>query len=480
MSVDFHGAALLSSSEAEASSALAAIVPEAFTCFNLGGTDQHGNAFKKDFSLASGDTGSLWIGVDLPMGAFGRYVATFTVGTNTSAPRTLTVELNVTSGAVEEHGDDDVYNLSRLRWLDSTIGVDGDAVWPRSRFANITAASIRGVHGQGGDDEESGSGSGFTLSTVNKDIAIGVDGLPLRVTVRTVKQRRGKNVTRSLEVLAKPVQLLVLDSHGKPLEFAVSAAATVTNRTARAVSWTSKVSAGGVEVMLTGRLEMDSYLTFEAMLSSSGTATAVSDVQLVVAAEGSTARRMLGMGSIGAPAASLEWRWQKVQGVGNNRLWLGDVDAGVFVTPRGAGDDWVSPTYGKDYPVYPFLPTSWAGAGAANANSSIYGANVTLQHDLGSLRNTTPAAVVCTIFSGPRQLTRSSPTQFLFDMMFTPAHALDLASHWKSRYLQIGYGGVQYTTPAAVAATGVTVATLHQGIGGVHNGTMVNPYLLRE
>jgi hypothetical protein len=61
--------------------------------------------------------------------------------------------------------------------------------------------------------------------------------------------------------------------------------------------------------------------------------------------------------------------------------------------------------------------------------------------------------------------------------MFTPAHPLDLASHWKSRYLQIGYGGVQYTTPAAVAASGVTVATLHQGIGGIHNGTMVNPYI---
>ena len=62
-------------------------------------------------------------------------------------------------------------------------------------------------------------------------------------------------------------------------------------------------------------------------------------------------------------------------------------------------------------------------------------------------------------------------------MMFTPAHPIDLASHWKSRYLQIGYGGVQYTTPAAVAATGVTVATLHQGIGGIHNGTMINPYI---
>jgi hypothetical protein len=41
-------------------------------------------------------------------------------------------------------------------------------------------------------------------------------------------------------------------------------------------------------------------------------------------------------------------------------------------------------------------------------------------------------------------------TQFLFDLMYTPAHALDLKAHWKSRYLQIGYGGVGYSSPAHV------------------------------
>ena len=37
----------------------------------------------------------------------------------------------------------------------------------------------------------------------------------------------------------------------------------------------------------------------------------MSDVRLVVKAEGSTARRMLGMGSIGALAGPLEWQWEK-------------------------------------------------------------------------------------------------------------------------------------------------------------------------
>ena len=119
-------------------------------------------------------------------------------------------------------------------------------------------------------------------------------------------------------------------------------------------------------------------------------------------------------------------------------------------------------SYSKDYPTIPFIPTSWGGADAANKSSTPYGANVT--------------AGVMTTSSGPRRLKPGDTVQFLFDVAFTPSKPLDLSHHWRSRYLQIGYG-VPYTTPQAVAAQGVTVATLHQGIGGIHNGSMVNPYI---
>ena len=88
---------------------------------------------------------------------------------------------------------------------------------------------------------------------------IGSNGLPTQVTVRTIKDRQGKNVTRSLSVLAAPVELVALDKKSrKPIVFTVTTPATITNRTAAAVSWTSKLSGGGVEVSLSGKLEMDS------------------------------------------------------------------------------------------------------------------------------------------------------------------------------------------------------------------------------
>jgi hypothetical protein len=63
--VVFHGANQLAASSP--SSGPSNIPAASFRCFNLGGTDQHGMPFAKQFSLAANDTGALWIGVDLPV-----------------------------------------------------------------------------------------------------------------------------------------------------------------------------------------------------------------------------------------------------------------------------------------------------------------------------------------------------------------------------------------------------------------------------
>ena len=94
------------------------------------------------------------------------------------------------------------------------------------------------------------------------------------------------------------------------------------------------------------------------------------------------------------------------------------------------------------------------------------GANITLDK--------TDAVVRVNIFSGPRKL-ETTPVTFTFDLMITPSHYLNLSRHWDSRYMQIGYGGLGFDNPCHFKAEGVNVLTLHQGIGGIHNGTMVNP-----
>ncbi len=160
---------------------------------------------------------------------------------------------------------------------------------------------------------------------------------------------------------------------------------------------------------------------------------------------------MFGFGIQGSEATELQWTWARKEGVGNNRLWLGDADAGVFVTPRGEGDNWVTPTYGKDYPIYPFLPSSWAGIDSVGKNASEMGANVSVSGE----------RVVARIFSGGRMLP-ATPVLFLFDMMFTPSRPRNLTDHCQQRYILVGYQ-TGHMAPDEVKSKGATVVTLHQG-----------------
>ena len=452
------------------------IPASAMTCFNLGGMDQHGLPFAKNFSVGAGDVGALWFGVDLPsfMPAGNAAVGTYDIAIDITAASTdtssgavlqsvlkklslvLDVRMPANGQPLPLHGDADVYQMRRLRWLDSTIGVDEAVTHP---FTNLTA--MAGVPGGPGADP-----SGITVGVVNKQTHIGANGLPAQTTVTAVKLRKGKNVSVSYEVLAQPVAFECLVA-GKPVQMKVTQEAKLLSQSASTAKWVAQLEGGGLSLNVSGELDFDSYLEFAVTVSATTAPVELSDIVLRVQAKNSTAKMMCGMGVDGSYMHDISWTWDQSQG--NNRLWMGRVEAGVYVYPKGYGPNWENPDYSQDYPTLPFIPMSWGGVGALNATKTKTGAKVT----------TTEGMVTS---SGPRSLKPGEPVRFLFDMAFTPSKPLDLRRHWASRYLQIGYG-VDYTTPAAVAAQGVTVATLHQGIGGIHNITgdatpsMVNPYI---
>jgi len=94
-----------------------------------------------------------------------------------------TLALAITcSGTVESHGDADVYTMTRLRWLDSTLGVD-ESVKP---FTNLTVGKPRAA--------EAAAGGAFTITAVNKQTVIGKSGLPPAPVVDCDGGRRSTRV----------------------------------------------------------------------------------------------------------------------------------------------------------------------------------------------------------------------------------------------------------------------------------------------
>lgn len=123
--------------------------------------------------------------------------------------------------------------------------------------------------------------------------------------------------------------------------------------------------------------------------------------------------------------------------------------------------------FSSDFGVIPFIPPSWGGEGTTpTTKSTNQGANVSIGAD----------EVRVLVFSGPRTLGGGSAERFLFDVAATPSKPLNLSRHFEQRYLQVGYG-TDYVSPQEAAAMNVSVVTLHQGIPGVVNGTLVNPYI---
>ena len=224
----------------------APIPASALTCFNLGGNDQHGQPFTKEYSVKEGMVGALWFGADIPadLGAKGTYKGTITVTAAGGHSRTLSLTLDVAvpkSGKpLALHGDADVYKMRRLRWLDSTLGADETVSKP---FTNLTVSQR--------------SAGGLKIGVVNKEVTIGKNGLPAQAVVTAHKVRAKKDTTVPFTVLEEPLTFVV-SQQARPVPMVVSKPAALTSHTAATATWTSTWSGGGLSLLVTGSMDFDS------------------------------------------------------------------------------------------------------------------------------------------------------------------------------------------------------------------------------
>eukprot|EP00051_Salpingoeca_urceolata_P011338 m.140348 g.140348 ORF g.140348 m.140348 type:complete len:1261 (+) comp17082_c0_seq3:824-4606(+) len=418
---------------------------------NLGGVDQHGVEFNRSYAVSNQHVGVLWLAVELPAdasAAAGVFNGTVTILSDQGRV-TVDLSLNVVVPSngkpIPNQGFDNLYNFTRLAWLNSKRGVDDTIPHP---FAAVVV------------NKQSSSATAFSLELVNKRLDIGHDGFLAQATVSTKKIRKGKNVTKTYEVLQAATSFELVDGTGAPIQLAITKPAAVTSATSNLVTWSATLAGGGVQAVIQASLGFDSYLEYSVSLSAIDTPVHLANTSLVLAAK--EPRYMVGFGTLGSFYHDLDWHWKfdnETLCCGDNRAWMGRMEAGVFWTLKGPGNDWNDPMFSKDAAFIPFIPHSWGGVNATNGQ---YG---------GTIRNGTMRTQ-----SGPRTLTPGKPVTFLFDMAVTPSKPQDFRAHFSKRYIQVGYG-TPYYSPQQAKALNATVVTLHQGIPGVINGTLVNPYI---
>lgn len=211
------------------------VIPaSAIRCFNSGGIDAEGKPFRRALSVQIGIVLPLWIGVQVPKDAVpGIYEGTVTIKPRNAEETEVRVSLEVTNQILEDCGDSELWRHSRLRWLDSTIGIDNEVTAP------YTPVKV----------------NGRTVSVLLRDIRFANTGLPESV------------VSSGNEILAGPVTLSAKTASGL-LAWKAGEARVVGSAPAY-VAMESEGSVGAVKVKSSWRTEYDGYTLIDITLTPS-------------------------------------------------------------------------------------------------------------------------------------------------------------------------------------------------------------------
>jgi hypothetical protein len=312
-----------------------AIPASAFNCLNLAGTNWDGSALTKTLTVATGAIQPLWMGVLIPaMATPGLYTGTVTVSADNAPSKVVNLAITVSSATAVDHGDDTPVNQSRLRWMDSQLGVSDEPIPPYTPM----------------------SYSNQTVGVLGRTLAFNSLGLPSSI-------QAGAN-----QILQSPVQFNVLVG-GNPVVFSGGApVVTVTNR--GRVNWQSTATGGAFTMQTSAQMEFDGYVKYQITLTAASVTAFKGVLQIPLTAAASTFMTGIGYDG-GVRPSSYSWSWSSYY----NSVWLGGVHAGLQA--KFLGSTYTGPLLNL---YAPSAPATWGGGSVLVTN---FGSGALIQADGG-------------------------------------------------------------------------------------------------
>jgi hypothetical protein len=399
------------------------LIPKsALRCLNQGGTDWNGETLRKAVTVSKGKIQSLWCGVQVPVDCSpGLYSGEAAIKGKGTPPKSVRLDLTITSAVRADGGDSEPDRLSRLRWLDSTMASDNEIVRP---FTPLTV-------------------NDRTIGCLGRTVTLGADGFPA-----AVRSFFASDVTRILEkgkdVLAGPMVLVVEDAAGKilpwkPVRFAF------TGRSEGKVTWEFQSQAGNLRMDGKAWMEMDGYLEYKVRISAPA-AEKVKDIRLQIPWAGDAARYMMGLGQKGGlRPAELKWAWDQKKN--QDSLWMGAVNAGMQVGLRA--ENYSRPLNTNFYLSKPLnLPPSWSNGGRGTVTVTEAG----------------PGLVRFAAASGERTVEPGQDLRFDFILLLTPFKTIDSKAQFATRFFHA------FKPLGEIAASGANTVN-------IHHANAINPYI---
>lgn len=405
------------------------VIPSsALRCLSLGGTSFLGQPFAKDVTVKAGQCQPLWVGIEVPTTANGRYSGTARVRVGSDHTVPVQITLQVDGSSVADHGDSTAKNLSRLRWLDSTVGSEPTLTRP------FTAVQARGRR----------------IKVLGRELELGQDGLPARITsyfspanTRIIKSPR--------EVLARPAAFVV-ETTTTPVRW--KSVFESLKHTGLEATWKAHSSADGLRTEVAGRLDYTGSGEIHVRLRAERDFE-WNDARMELPFRADIARYFMGLHHPGGrrPEA-VNWKWDVSRH--QDCFWLGDVNAGLMLRFKDA--EYLRPPVNIHYLFRPLnLPESWSNDGRGGVMIE-------------------PAAGGCVLakaYSGSRSLKKGETLDFVFELYLTPFRTLDTEKQWTVRFTHVGGPGRRPIDDALASAD----ARRGPNVLNVHHASFYSPYI---
>ena len=392
------------------------IPASSFTCFNTEGTDVTGTVFEKNCSVDKGKVQALWVGTQLPEHlSAGTYQGTVTVSAANAESKTVQVSLNVSENVIANHGDNEPWRHSRLRWLNSQIGFDDEVIAPYTPLVMKDK----------------------TISCLGREIKLSDLGLPEHITSYFKETMTGIG-TNGRSVLAAPMELAADGGAWENLNF------EITKHKQGAIAWKALNQNSRFLMDLEGEMESDGNIAYKVTLVAREDAS-VEDVALRTHLASGVGRYMMGLGEKGGYCPNdLRWKWDVEKN--QDAVWVGDVNAGIQI--RLYDNKYERPLNTNFYHQKPLhMPVSWCNAG--NGGFDIHNAAD------GTRINA---------YSGKRSVKKGDRLYYYFNLALTPFRPIDTDKQWRERYHH------NYEFLDGIQKRGANVIN-------IHHANAINPFI---
>lgn len=392
------------------------IPASSFTCFNTEGTDVTGTVFKKNCSVEQGKVQALWIGTQLPEHlSSGTYQGTVTVSAANAESKTVQVSLRVSENVIANHGDNEPWRHSRLRWLNSQIGFDDEVIAPYTPLVMKDK----------------------TIGCLGREVTLSSLGLPAGITSYFKETMTGIG-TDGRSVLSAPMELAADGGAWENLNF------EITKHKQGAIAWKALNQNSRFLMDLEGEMESDGNIEYKVTLIAREDAS-VEDIGLRTHLAPGIGRYMMGLGEKGGYCPKdLRWKWNVEKN--QDGPWVGDVNAGLQI--RFYDNTYERPLNTNFYHQKPLhMPVSWCnnGNGGIDINKAADGTRINA-------------------YSGQREVKKGDRLYYYFNIAITPFRPIDTDKQWRERYYH------SYDFIEKVEKLGANVLNIHHATG-------INPFI---